>query len=70
MFSVLLVAEVLQGIGPKKVAHGPKCGGLFEAVKLKHEDEISPRDVQILMMTAKYYFQPGKLMATHLSNIV
>ena len=41
MFSVLLVAEVLQGIGPKKVAHGPKCGGLFEAVKLKHnEDDI------------------------------
>ena len=39
MFSVLLVAEVLQGIGPKKVAHGPKCGGLFEAVKLKQNED-------------------------------
>ena len=39
MFGVLLVAEVLQGVGPEKVAHGPKCGGLFEAVELKHNGD-------------------------------
>ncbi len=32
---VLLVAKVLQGVGPQEVAHGPERGGLLEAVQLR-----------------------------------
>ena len=79
MFCVLLVAEVLQGIGPEKVAHGPECGGLFEAVELKdHKDDICI--INLLLMLKYLYKRQSELfmpscelefsMATHLSNIV
>ena len=63
MFGVLLVAEVLQGVGPEKVAHGPKCGGLFEAVELKHNDDDMSTTDYTEQNISKYRW------GTYLSNI-
>ena len=34
VLGVLLVAELLEGVRPQQVAHGPERGGLFEPVQL------------------------------------
>ena len=40
VLSVLLVAELLQGIRPQQVAHRTECGRLLEAVQLKRKDTV------------------------------
>ena len=77
MFCVLLIAEVLQGIGPQKVAHGPECGGLFEAVELKHMEIQHHQLIDCPTWrekpphcTAIHSRESRGWQATHLPNIV
>lgn len=63
----LLVAEVLEGVGPEEVAHRAEGGGLLEAVQL-HKHSASEKRPRQFFIHFKEIVIEAKLMETRLNE--